>query len=140
MKNRFPAPVCFLSSWPVEMAVKEIERPSSVDGVRSIKPLDLATPLQLQFSLVQVTHFCKFPANRFIGCDSVVMAALDHERPWRDEPGHLRVVEGAAQVPLKNLVLAGVHVAVRVARRGVLVHPLVEVRREIGRASCRERV
>ena len=94
----------------VQVLVQELERSLGIDRVRSVEPLDFTPVTNFQFSLVEETHFCKFPANRFIGRNSVIVAALDHERSRCNEPGHLRIVEGTTQIPLKNLILTAVHV------------------------------
>src|SRR5262245_52998401 len=114
---------------PIQVLVQEIKRALAVDGVRPDEPLDLAAVADAEPGLVQVLHLGKLVAHRLVRGYAVEVAALDHEWPRCDQRGHLGVVERATQVEFKNLVLAMPYVAVPAARRGVLPHPLVEIRR-----------
>ena len=78
---------------------------------------------------VEQADLGEFVGHPGVGADAVAMAALDHERPRGDQAGHLGIVVGVAQVELEDLVLAGGHVAVGRAGRGVLPDPFVEIGR-----------
>src|SRR5262245_30808750 len=114
---------------PVQELVQEIIRALTVDGVRADEPFDRAVIHQLQARLIQVPHLGELEPHLLIDADAIEMAALHHERARTNKSRHLRIVERAAQVELEDLVLARPDVGVGGARGGVLLDPLVEVRR-----------
>ena len=76
-----------------------------------------------QPGLVEEPDLGELVRHVLVGADAVEVTPFDHERPRRDQGGHLGVVERAAQVELEDLVLAGPDVAVRARGRGVLPRP-----------------
>src|SRR5437762_2840734 len=97
----------------MEMFMQKIKRPFAVDGVQADEPFDRAAIADAEPSLIEVSDFGEFVADSFIGSDAVKMATLDHERPGRDQGGHLGIVEGAPQIEFKDLVFAVPSVTVR---------------------------
>src|SRR4051794_27018252 len=95
------------------MTVEELERSDAVDLMRAKEELDLG-PLWDSEYRVKPPHLGILVGDPLVGSDAVVVAPFDHERPWRNQRGHLRVVEGPAEVELRHLVFARVHVTVRV--------------------------
>src|SRR5258706_341476 len=99
------------------MLVQEIVRSLTIDCVWADEPFNLAAIHQLEPGLVEILHLGELEADLLIEADPVKMTALHHERTRTDQGGHLRVVERAAEVELKDLVLAGPDVGVRGLRR-----------------------
>ena len=112
--------------------MEEVVGPDPVDGVRSDKPFDLAAVGEPKTGGIEVPHLGELEGDLLVGSDSVEVPAFDHKGARTDEGGHLGVVEGAAEVPFEDLILALVRVAV--AQRGlvgggILPDPFVEVGR-----------
>ena len=104
---------------PFQLLLQELERADAVDLVRPVEVLDLRPLRQLQ-PAVEPAHLGVFVGHHLVDAHAVVVAALHHERPRRDQGRHLRVVERVAQVELGHLVFAREHVAALEIDRGVL--------------------
>ena len=74
-------------------------------------------------------HLRKLVRHPFIRCHPIVMPALHHERPRRDQHRHLRVVIRVPQIELRHLIFPREHVAIPPLHRDILRDPLVEIRR-----------
>ncbi len=97
-----------------------------MDHVRAVEVLDGGAFADEEF-VVEAADLGELVVHPFVSADAVVVASFDHERPRRDESGHLRVVEGPAHVPLPNFVFVCVDVAHRHIAADALAHPLIEV-------------
>lgn len=117
---------------PVQVLVQELERSLGIDRVRSIEPLDFTPVTDFQFSLVEVANLAEFVADPFVLAHPIKVTPFDHEWSWADERSHFGIIEGAAQVPLKDLVFTVPDVAEVVPAGGVLEHPFVKVCRANG--------
>src|SRR5689334_13878219 len=112
--------------WPFQVLVEEVERADAVDLVRSVEHFQLGRIADLEL-VIQPLDLGELVVDALVGGDAVAVAALDHEGPRRDQPGHLGVVERVGEIPLEDLVLAGGYVAVGAVDRRILPDPLVEV-------------
>src|SRR5688572_8380218 len=101
---------------PLQVLVKEAERPLSVDRMRTVEEFDLSRIGELELCFVEMTHLGEFQRHAFIGSDPIKVAPLDHEWSRGDERSHLGVVERAAEIELEDLILVRPHVAVRGTR------------------------
>ncbi len=120
---------------PVQVAMEEVEGATPMDGVWADEGFHLASVADAEACGVEESDLGELPGDGFVGGDAVEVAALDHERAWGDECGHLGVVEGAAEVELEDLVFAGPDIAVPALGAGgggVLADPLIEVGRADG--------
>lgn len=106
--------------------MQERESALAVNFVTAEEKLDLGHFRDLQHA-VDVADAGVFMGHPFIEADAVVVAAFNHERPRRDQPRHLGIIIGIAQVKFIHLVLAGEHVAALPEQRDVLPDPLIEV-------------
>ena len=77
--------------------------------------------------VVKAPHLGEFVGDPFVGRDAVVVPALDHEGPGRDQAREVGVVHHVGEVEFEHVVFAGQHVTVARVDAGGLPHPLVEV-------------
>jgi hypothetical protein len=94
------------------MFVEEIKSPDAVNRVRASEKLYLTPITDPKSGVVEMPHFGKFASHAIIGSNAVKVPTLDHERPGRNERGHLGIVELRSQIELKDLVLAGPYITV----------------------------
>ena len=78
---------------PIQMFVQEIECALTVDGVGSIEELDFSPVAESQF-YVASTGLGEFIGYPLIGSHTVVVTALDHKRPRKNEPAQFGIVKG----------------------------------------------
>src|SRR5436190_8996242 len=92
------------SPWgPVEMLAQEVEGAAAVDDVAAVEELDRRALRQAQ-ARIEPAHLRIFEGDVFVEPDAVGVAALHHEGPRCNQGGHLRVVEGVAEVELVHVV------------------------------------
>ena len=108
-----------------------------MDHVPGVEVLDGGALADLQL-VVEAPHLGELVVHPFIKADAVVVAALDHKRARGDQRGHFGVVEGAAHVPLPDLILVGVNVVHRHVGAHALAHPFIEVAAADAQAVVRE--
>src|SRR5947209_1783832 len=108
------------------MGGKEREGPLAGNLVAAVEELVLGGFADAG-AAVKTSRLGELERDVLIEPDTVVVAALDHEGSRGNERGHLRVVEGVAQVELVHLVLVREHVAAAPVERDVLPDPFVEV-------------
>src|SRR3954464_3215369 len=94
---------------PIQMLMKKLKRPDSVDGVRSVKKLDSGSIANFQI-IVQAPHFRVFGNYPIVGRDAIVMSALDHERTRRDQCRQFRIIEPAANAEFRHLIFGMEHI------------------------------
>src|SRR5690348_1778454 len=82
---------------PPEVLLEERERPFRMDLVPAGEELD-RRPLGDAQLAVEAADLGVLVGHHLVGADAVVVAALDHERPRRDQAGHLGVVERVAEI------------------------------------------
>src|SRR4051794_8823647 len=111
------------------MFVQELEGSLAVNCMPAGEILDGATIADAKLGVVEVKDLGELRSDGLIGRDAVEVAALDHERPWRNQRRQLGVVESAPPVEREDLVFLGPNEAVRARRRSVLPNTIVEVRR-----------
>src|SRR5258708_6611086 len=99
--------------WPIELLVQEFEGADAVDGVWAVEPLDRRAVADAEL-VIAALHLRVFVADPFVEADAIIVAALDHERPRRDEHGHFRVIGRVREIPFRHLVLPGDHVGATV--------------------------
>src|SRR5512145_2154490 len=68
------------SLWPFQMPFQELEGSLSVDGMRAVEEFDLGMIGQIHARRIEPARLCEFIRDPFVGCDSVMMSALHHER------------------------------------------------------------
>src|SRR5260370_1765517 len=113
---------------PMHMLTQKSERSHSVNLVWADNPVDLASfGWEMKLRRAKMAHFGEFVSDCLIGRDSVEVAALDHERPRRDQRSHLGVIKSAAEVKLENLIFAHPNLAARAERGFVFTDPIVEI-------------
>src|SRR6266536_5053047 len=96
---------------PVQMCPQKLKSPHAIDRVRAVEEFD-GRAIPNAERVIKPADFGKFISNPFIRRHPVIMPAFDHERSWRDQRGHLRVVECVAEVEFHHFVFAGVEIAV----------------------------
>ncbi len=97
-----------------------------MNRVRAIEMFDGSTITDLKL-VIETADFSELIVHPFIGADAIVVSTFHHEGARGDEGGHFRIVEGAAEVPIPDLILAGVNVTHRHVRADTLAHPLIEI-------------
>src|SRR5262249_7311415 len=79
--------------WPVQLIVEKFKSTHTVNGVPSLEKIDLR---YIRGSQHPVVPLCarKLVGHPLVVTHSVVMSALDHERPRINQPTHFGVIEG----------------------------------------------
>lgn len=110
------------------MLVQEGKRALAVNFVLALEELDFSPARNLQVR-IQDADAGVFVGDPFIQAYPIVVAALHHERPGRDQPCHLCIIIGVGQVELVHIVFVAEHVAAAPEQGDVLPDPLVEIAR-----------
>src|SRR5205807_2335522 len=96
----------YLWARPIQVLFQKRKCSSAVNLVPASEEFDFRPLRYLQFG-VQPAHLGVLIRHPFIKADAVIMAALDHEWPGRDERRHFGVAEGVVHVEVEDFV--GVH-------------------------------
>src|SRR5579885_3211895 len=113
---------------PVQKLVQELKRAFSVNGVAAVEEFDAGAVFQAQLR-IEPAGTGVFVRHPLVPAYPVVVAALHHKRPRRDQVGHLRIVEGAAHVEIRHFPFDGVHEAEGLVGGGHFAGPTVEIAR-----------
>src|SRR5438046_5084678 len=110
----------------MKMLMKEVESPFAIDRVRAIKKLDCG-PITQSHLYISPPSFGEFISDPFVRRHAIVMTALDHKWPRKNQPAHLRVIEGIAQIKFRHVVFASIKVTIIMPQSHVLPNPFVVI-------------
>jgi len=102
-------------------------------GMASVEKLNLCPFPQPEF-VIQVFHLTILVGHPFVRLYDVIMAAFNHERPGKDEIGHLGIAERTAHVEVGHFPFHGIHESVFEIRVHYFPGPVAKITRADGKA------
>src|SRR4051812_7602456 len=108
------------------MPVQELEGPLPIDRVSAVEKLD-RRPVAEPELIIEPPRLGILRRHPWIERHAVMMPALDHEGPRKDQVTQLGVAEGIAHVETGDFPLVGEHEALPVMSGGELARPVVEI-------------